>query len=72
MSPKQRTQKSTKPKAKGGMAHKGLLSAEEMAAMKETLKERKTAANKEEAEQARACGDRRDEGIRSRHGQTHP
>jgi hypothetical protein len=41
MSPKKESQKST-----------GLLSAEEIAAMKETLKERKAAASKEEAEQA--------------------
>ncbi len=44
MSPKKETQKSTKGKKSAG------LSAEEIAAMKETLKERKMAANKEEAE----------------------
>ena len=49
MSPKKKTQKSTKPNA---ASSKGLLSAEEIAAMKETLKERKMAASKEEAEKA--------------------
>ncbi len=52
MSPTKDTQKSTKSSAASGKAHEGLLSAEEMAAMKETLKERKAAANKEEAENA--------------------
>ena len=47
MSPK----KDTKKPATRGPAHKGL-SAEEIAAMKETLKERKAAASKEEAEKA--------------------
>ncbi len=49
MSPKKETQKSAKPTTASG---KGLLSAEEIAAMKETLKERKMAASKEEAEKA--------------------
>jgi uncharacterized protein YdhG (YjbR/CyaY superfamily) len=49
MSPKNKTRKSTNPAAASG---KGLLSAEEKAAMKETLKERKLAATKEEAEKA--------------------
>ena len=47
MSPKKDTKKSTT----ASKANKGL-SAEEIAAMKETIKERKTAANKEEAEKA--------------------
>ncbi len=46
------TQKSGRSAAAGGKAHEGLLSAEEIAAMKETLKERKAAASKEEAENA--------------------
>ena len=49
MSPKKKTQKSAKPATASG---RGLLSAEEIAAMKETLKERKMAASKEEAEKA--------------------
>ena len=49
MSPKKETKKSAKRTTASG---KGLLSAEEIAAMKETLKERKMAANKEEAEKA--------------------
>jgi len=49
MSPQKKTQKSAKPTTARG---EGLLSAEEVAAMKETLKERKMAANKEEAEKA--------------------
>jgi hypothetical protein len=49
MSPKKKTQKSAKPTTSNS---KGLLSAEEIAAMKETLKERKMAASKEEAEKA--------------------
>ena len=48
MSPKKTTQKSAKPTTAKG---KGL-SAGEIAAMKETLKERKMAASKEEAEKA--------------------
>ena len=52
MSPNKDTQKSTKRTTASGKAHKGLLSAEEMAAMKETLKERKAALSKEEAENA--------------------
>ena len=51
MSPKKETQKSAKSTTASGKAHKGL-SAEEIAAMKETLKERKMAASKEEAEKA--------------------
>jgi len=47
MSPKKDTKKSTT----ANKAYKGL-SAEEIAAMKETIKERKANANKEEAEQA--------------------
>jgi uncharacterized protein YdhG (YjbR/CyaY superfamily) len=50
MSPKQDTKKSAK-RATMSKANKGL-SAEEIAAMKETLKERKAAASKEEAEKA--------------------
>ena len=52
MSPNKATKKSAKRSAASGKAHKGLLSAEEIAAMKETLKERKMEANKEEAESA--------------------
>jgi uncharacterized protein YdhG (YjbR/CyaY superfamily) len=48
---KKATQMSGKRATTSGMANKGL-SAEEIAAMKETIKERKTAASKEEAEQA--------------------
>ena len=51
MSPKKNMKKSAKSSAASGKAYKGL-SAEEIAAMKETLKERKAAASKEEAEQA--------------------
>jgi uncharacterized protein YdhG (YjbR/CyaY superfamily) len=51
MSPKKDTQKSAKSTAAKGKAYQGL-SAEEIAAMKETLKERKAAASKEEAEKA--------------------
>ena len=51
MSTKKKTSKSTKRTTTKGKAYKGL-SAEEIAAMKETLKERKAAASKEEAEQA--------------------
>src|ERR1051325_2378718 len=51
MSPKKDTKKSTKRSSVSGKADKGL-SAEEIAAMKETLKERKVAASKEEAEKA--------------------
>jgi uncharacterized protein YdhG (YjbR/CyaY superfamily) len=47
MSPKKETKKSTAT----SKANKGL-SAEEIAAMKETIKERKAAANKEDAEKA--------------------
>jgi len=41
-----------KSTTKSSKAHEGLLSAEEIAAMKETLKERKAAVSKEEAENA--------------------
>ena len=51
MSPKKDTQKSAKKSTATGKAYLGL-SAEEIAAMKETLKERKAAASKEEAEKA--------------------
>ena len=67
MSPKTDTKKSTA----ASKANKGL-SAEEIAAMKETLKERKAAASKEEAGKSRACGDCRDERTRSFHGETNP
>jgi uncharacterized protein YdhG (YjbR/CyaY superfamily) len=55
MSPaKTLTKKAAKKSAKSGAAssktNKGLLSAEELAAMKETLRERKAAASKEEEE----------------------
>ena len=48
---KSTTKKSAKSTTATGKAYKGL-SAEEIAAMKETLKERKAAASKEEAEKA--------------------
>ena len=48
MSPKKETKKSAKRTTASGTG----LSAEEIAAMKETIKERKAAANKEEAEKA--------------------
>jgi uncharacterized protein YdhG (YjbR/CyaY superfamily) len=51
MSPKKERQKSAKSTTASGKVHKGL-SAEEIAAMKETLKERKAGASKEEAERA--------------------
>ena len=51
MNTKKVTKKSTKSKTVKKNAYAGL-SAEEVAAMKETLKERKAAASKEEAEQA--------------------
>jgi len=51
MSPKKDTKKPVKRTTASGKANKGL-SAEEIAAMKETLKERKAAASKEEAESA--------------------
>ena len=51
MSPKKETKKSAKGTTASDKAYKGL-SAEEIAAMKETLKERKSAASKEEAEEA--------------------
>jgi uncharacterized protein YdhG (YjbR/CyaY superfamily) len=55
MNPAKRTtkkaaQKSHKKSTATGKASKGLFSAEELAAMKETIKERKAAASKEEAE----------------------
>ena len=51
MSPKKETKKSAKRFTASRKAYKGL-SAEEIAVMKETLKERKAAASKEEAEKA--------------------
>jgi uncharacterized protein YdhG (YjbR/CyaY superfamily) len=51
MSPKKDTKKSAKSTTARSKAYKGL-SAEEIAAMKETLKERKVSASKEEAEKA--------------------
>lgn len=51
MSPAKETKKSAKGATAGGQANKGL-SAEEKAAMKETLKERRANASKEEAEKA--------------------
>ena len=51
MSTKKETPKSTKAKAAASQNSEGL-SKEEIAAMKETLKERKAFKNKEEAEQA--------------------
>ena len=51
MSPKKETKKSAKRTIASGKAYEGL-SAEEIAAMKETLKERKAAASNEEAEKA--------------------
>lgn len=51
MSPKKDTKKSAESSTASGKKYKGL-SAEEIAAMKETLKERKAAASKEEAEKA--------------------
>ncbi len=51
MSPAKSAKKGTQKSAKrAGKPSKGLLSAAELAAMKETLKERKSAASKEEAE----------------------
>jgi uncharacterized protein YdhG (YjbR/CyaY superfamily) len=51
MSAKKETKKPAKSAAASGKANKGL-SAEEIAAMKETIKERKMAANKEEMEKS--------------------
>ena len=51
MSTKKETKKSAKNTSASSKAYQGL-SAEEIAAMKETLKERKAAASKEEAEKA--------------------
>ncbi len=52
MSPSKATKKSAKRTTARPKARKGLLSDEELAAMKDTLRERKMAANKEEAEKA--------------------
>ncbi len=52
MTPKNATKKSDRRIPAGGKEQAGLLSAEEIAAMKEILKERKAAASKEEAEKA--------------------
>jgi uncharacterized protein YdhG (YjbR/CyaY superfamily) len=52
MSPKTVTKNPAKRPASSTRENKGLLSAEERAAMKETLKERRAAGNKEEAEKA--------------------
>ncbi len=52
MSLNEKTKKPAKRTTASGKAYEGLLSAEEIAAMKETLKERKAAASKEEAETA--------------------
>lgn len=49
---KQITRESTKRTTASGKAHKESLSAEEIAAMKETIKERKASLSKEEAENA--------------------
>lgn len=49
---KKATQKSAKRSTATGKAQKGLLSAEELAAMNETLKERKAEANKADGESA--------------------
>ena len=51
MSPEKKAQKSAKRTIASGKAYEGL-SSEEIAVMKETLKERKAAASKEEAEKA--------------------
>ncbi len=51
MSPKKATMKAARRTSAGSKAGKGF-TAEEIAAMKETVKERKLAANKEEAEKA--------------------
>jgi uncharacterized protein YdhG (YjbR/CyaY superfamily) len=51
MSPNKEAKKSAKRTTASGKAYKGL-SAEEIAVMKETLKERRAAASKEEAEKA--------------------
>ena len=52
MSPSTATKKSAKRAPAKGKAQKGLLSAGEIAAMKETLKERRAAGNKEAEEKA--------------------
>lgn len=51
MSPKKETKTAARRSSAGNKADKGL-TAEEIAAMRETVKERKLAANKEEAEKA--------------------
>ncbi len=52
MSPQKAVQKSARTTPASGKPHKGLFSAEEITAMKATLKERTAAASKEEAEKA--------------------
>src|ERR1043165_9731993 len=52
MSPKKQTKESIKRTTASSKANKGLLSAEEIAAMKQTLKERKAAGNKAAEESA--------------------
>ncbi len=52
MSPKKTSKKPAKRGPASGKANKGLLSAEEVAAMKETIRERKMAGNKQEMEKA--------------------
>jgi uncharacterized protein YdhG (YjbR/CyaY superfamily) len=52
MSPTKTAKKAAKRTTASSKAHKGLLSDVELAAMKETLKERKAASSKEEAENA--------------------
>lgn len=52
MSPKKQSKASSTRAAAGGKSSKSLLSAGELAAMKETLKERRAAGGKEEGENA--------------------
>lgn len=52
MSPTKQSKKPAKRAAARAKVRKGLLSAEELAAMKETLKERRAAGSKEEGENA--------------------
>ncbi len=52
MSPNKGKKKPARRAAGSSQTHQGLLSPEELAAMKETLKERKMAASQEEAEKA--------------------
>ncbi len=52
MSPKSTSKKSAKSSAASSKSNAGVMSKEELAAMKETIKERKAAANKEEALEA--------------------